>query len=161
MARRVDEALHTFEGLLAKGGDPPARLLEEAAVTYALASEPTKAEESFRKALEKDPSLARSHRGLGLLLQSQGRLPEAEAELRRALALEPEVPSARKALADLLLQKGDAAAAAALLDSGVKAHPRDSTLRLALARALDSLGRAEEAEAQRRAARELASERKP
>lgn len=159
LARRVRPALHTYETLLARDADPPARLLEEAAAAYALADRPAEAEAIFRRAIGKDPRLPESHMGLGLLLQTEGQLPEAEAELRRALDLEPDRPSAQKALGSLLLQKGDAAGAAALLASGVEAHPKDAGLRLTLAQALDRLGRKDEAEAQRRTAEQLLAER--
>lgn len=105
LARRVPDALRTYEALLAKNADTPARLLRETAAAYALADEPKKAEPLFRRALEKDPAFPEAHLGLGLVLQNLGRLPEAEEHLRRALALAPGLASAQKALEDLLLQK--------------------------------------------------------
>jgi tetratricopeptide (TPR) repeat protein len=88
LERKVTEALRTYEAVLAKDADPPARLLQETAAACVLAGEPRKAEPLFRRALEKDPAL-----------------PEAEEHLRRALVLAPGLAPAQKALEDLALQK--------------------------------------------------------
>ena len=45
--------------------------------------------ESYRQALEIDPSIYRAHNNLGRLLQRRGLLDEAAAHYERALALEP------------------------------------------------------------------------
>ena len=47
------------------------------------------AEKSFRQAIELQPELEPAHRGLGLSLREQGRLPEALRELQTATKLDP------------------------------------------------------------------------
>ncbi len=47
------------------------------------------AEDAFRAALQLDPSLVPSHFWLGVLLQKEGRQPEAKAHLRAARDLDP------------------------------------------------------------------------
>lgn len=66
----------------------------------------TRAEEYFRKYLSADPeggepTLAHAHWRLGLVLEKEGRKPEAISELKAALQLNPNLNGARKDLARL------------------------------------------------------------
>jgi Tfp pilus assembly protein PilF len=56
------------------------------------------AEESARKSVEADPTLAPAHALLGEALAAQGRCDEARAALEEALRLDPGAAAAREAL---------------------------------------------------------------
>ena len=47
------------------------------------------AEKAFRQAIDVQPEVEPAHRGLGLALREQGRLPEAFRELQTATQLNP------------------------------------------------------------------------
>jgi tetratricopeptide (TPR) repeat protein len=152
---RGAQALEAFERLLSVDPDPSARVLRELATAYAMTGRSKEAESTLRRALERDPSLAEAHADLGLLLQSDNRVPEAEDRFRRALAIDPGLVPAQRPLAALLLRRGDAAGAEELVRSFVRLNPGDPGLRRDLADALAALGRSEEAAVQRKAAIDL------
>ena len=60
---------------------------------------------------------------LGVILEAQGRLPQAQEAYRHALVLNPLNPEAAGNLANLLVQQGDAAAAVPILDRALAAWP--------------------------------------
>jgi tetratricopeptide (TPR) repeat protein len=155
------QALADFERLLSIDKDPSAPVLRELARAYAMSGRTKDAEATLHRALERDPSLAEAHLDLGLLLQGEGRVTEVEDRFRRALAIDPGLVPAQRALAALLLRRGDAAGAEQLLRGCIRSSPKDPGLRRDLADALAALGRTEEAEAQRKAASELESGRRP
>ena len=63
--------------------------------------------ESCRKALDLNPPDPDVHNNLGLVLQSQGSLPEAVAEFRNALRVDPRYAKAYYNLSKLLAGQGD------------------------------------------------------
>jgi len=67
----------------------------------------------FRKALEADPSDARSHNALGAVLTLRGELDAAARELRSAIALDPGNAEARYNMGNVLKQQGKLREAAA------------------------------------------------
>jgi tetratricopeptide (TPR) repeat protein len=152
---RGAQALEWFDRLLSVDSDPSARVLRELATAQAMTGRSKEAESTLRRALERDPSLAEAHADLGLLLQSENRVPEAEDRLRRALAIDPGLLPAQRALAALLLRRGDAAGAEALGRRFIRLNPSEPRLRRDLADALAALGRSGEAEIQRKAAIDL------
>ncbi len=69
------------------------------------AAERESARSGFRRALELDPSLARAHRGLGLLASEEGKYGEAKAELEIYLASQSGVED-RKYIEEVLRKAG-------------------------------------------------------
>ena len=61
-------------------------------------NEPEGAEKAFRQAIDVQPEVEAAHRGLGLALREQGRLPEAYREMQTATQLNPSDPDAHHSL---------------------------------------------------------------
>jgi len=76
-------------------------IVEALARAYYNSGQHERAEESFRRLLEIDPSAAYGHFGLGQSLKQLGRRDEARVHLRLAVALAPESALYRNALARL------------------------------------------------------------
>ena len=73
-------------------------IVEALARAYYNSGQHDRAEESFRRLLEIDPSTAYGHFGLGQALKQLGRREEARAHLRLAVALAPDSRLYRSAL---------------------------------------------------------------
>ncbi len=108
------------------------------------------AEKAFRAAIEIQPELEAAHRGLGLALREQGRLPEAFRELQTATQLDPSDSDAHYTLGSVawaltlpvnsqLNKKGGLSAAdyegiaAAEFSKALALSPKDAMLRINLA----------------------------
>lgn len=76
-------------------------IVEALARAYYNSGQHQRAEESFRRLLEIDPSAAYGHFGLGQSLKQLGRPDEARVHLRLAVALVPDSSLYRNALARL------------------------------------------------------------
>jgi len=141
--------------------NPSAQLLKEMGTVHALGGEVELAEAFFRKAIEKDPSLAVVRADLGMLLESVGRKQEAETLYRHALEVEPMLVSAQQGLASLHLERGETEKALTLFRESVRLRPKDPVLRLNLALALEKLGMKGEAQSERDLAREIEARARP
>ena len=67
---------------------------------------PDKAEDSFRRVLERHGGVAPAHAGLGRAFMAQNRLDEAAAALERALEIAPDNPETAIALGNLMTARG-------------------------------------------------------
>ncbi len=152
---RRGEAREAYVRALQLTPDPSALLLKEMATVHALGGEVQQAEACFRKAMEKDPSLAVVKADLGMLLESIGRKEEAEILYRHALEVDPLLVNAQQGLGSLHLERGETEIAVALFRESVRLQPEDPVLRLNLALALEKLGMSVEAQAERNLAREI------
>ena len=111
----------------------------------------TRAEEAFRKAMDRDPSFAEAHAGLALALfkdyeetRRPERVPQAERAAERAVALAPDLPEARLAQGAIQLGRGLSAEAAATLQRAQDLAPADDMVVRRIAEAYaDSRRRAE------------------
>jgi tetratricopeptide (TPR) repeat protein len=81
------------------------------------------ATEMFRAAVKADPKLPNAHFGLGYLLWTQKRYPEAASEFKAELANDPGHVQSMLYLADAYIQMNQASAAGPLLQSAIKADP--------------------------------------
>ena len=61
-----------------------------------------KAYVSFQKAVQTDPDNKEAHYGLGHILVSQGKVPQAEAEFREAIRIDPDYSEAHTYLGQIL-----------------------------------------------------------
>jgi Flp pilus assembly protein TadD len=66
------------------------------------------ADNSYRRAIELDPTDGEAHNNLGIVLQAKGDLIGAEKCWRRAIEIDPKDASARKNLGTFLFEKADA-----------------------------------------------------
>jgi tetratricopeptide (TPR) repeat protein len=121
------EAASAFEAALAAMSDPAdpqyslgAFYAAEARANLGLArfqaGDDARAEEDFRKALEKNPHYPDLHYYVALLCERTGRPGEASAALETALSIHPDYLEARLLFAVVLAQLGDAARARAELE---------------------------------------------
>jgi Flp pilus assembly protein TadD/arylsulfatase A-like enzyme len=85
------------------------------------------------------------HNNLGLVLEHQGKLPEAEAEFRRALESDPGDRMARTNLGGVLLRSGRLDEARKLLEAANRDHPGNVPTLFNLALLLQTQGGFEEA----------------
>lgn len=120
-SKRFDAARQAFEAFLKV--DPSAfaaqvRLAESLLVSGQRAA----SQERFAAALEQRPKEARACYGMGLLLQSQGKMPQARLFFERALEAFPRYRRARLALAETWRAVGDTATATALVEGYNLAH---------------------------------------
>ncbi len=83
----------------------------------------SRAEESFREALERDPREASAQYNLGLALQSQGKLAEAIQHYRAAIALSDDNPMFHNNLAAALASQGSLLEAATHFETVVRLKP--------------------------------------
>lgn len=110
----------------------------------------TGAEASFRQAIEVQPEVVAAHRGLGLALREQGRLPEAFRELQTATQLDPQDADAHYTLGSVAWalslpanattgKKGGLSSfdyenlAGAEFSKALALSPKDASLRISLA----------------------------
>jgi len=103
------------------------------------------AEESFRRAIELNPSYATAHQWYALYLTARGRSEDALAELKKAEELDPLSPAVKSAVAEahyFARRYGEAAAAA---QKALELDPNFILGYLNLGRALEMQGRFDEA----------------
>jgi tetratricopeptide (TPR) repeat protein len=91
------------------------------------------------------PQLAEAHQRLGLVLQIQGRLPEAEAAYRKALGLDPEYMAALIGLGEIEAQFGRPDSALQRFGAAIEIDPHQAKAHLAEGRVLEAMGRTDEA----------------
>jgi tetratricopeptide (TPR) repeat protein len=104
-----------------------------------------RAQGTLEQLVAEAPNLAEAHQRLGLVLQSQGRLPEAEAAYRRALDLDAEFVDALIGLGEIEAQSGHTDMALKRLDTAIEIDPHQARAHLAEGRILESLGRTDDA----------------
>lgn len=115
-ARRFDEAAAIYRQAIAASPDS-GFLYRDLAAVEQRAGQSANALEHFRKAIELDPNDARSHAGIGAILESQGDVMGAIAANERARAIDPgEVP-------ETVMARLRAAAALARLPAEYRAIP--------------------------------------
>jgi tetratricopeptide (TPR) repeat protein len=114
---RIPEAIAEYEAAIQLTSDPEkqARSYQSLAILYGELGEYSKVRESYRQALRIDPQLgeemirtlsksfatdpsAAGYLSLGMLLEADGRLPEARAAYQRALRLDPALAEAQQSL---------------------------------------------------------------
>lgn len=116
-----DESATSFERALEI--DPA---YEEAYVNYGVLlreSNPVRAEQLFRSALQHCPDYAPAHRELGWLLSKVGNVSDGESHLRQAIQLDPGGAWAYVYLGNHLWRNGDAIAAGAEFERAGAAAP--------------------------------------
>jgi type IV pilus assembly protein PilF len=92
--------------------------------TYRRAGQQGKALESYKKALEQDPSFAAAYYGMGNVYFLIKEIDKAEAATSRALALDPINPLALSLMADIvLIRKGPIEKARQYAEKAVAASP--------------------------------------
>lgn len=99
------------------------------------------AADSFRRALELDPRLARSHNNLGLVLRASGKVNEAIACYQQALQLQPDLSAAHHNLADALLECSQVDAAIRSFERALQLAPDVPSTHSNLGNALQAAGR--------------------
>jgi TolB-like protein/Tfp pilus assembly protein PilF len=118
-----------------------------------------RAEESSRRALELDPSLAESHASHGLALSLLGRDEEASAAFETAMRLDPDLFEARYFYARHCFAQGHLEKAIGLYEQACAVQRDDYQSPLLMAQIYDDLGRPKVAQATRRRGLALAEER--
>ena len=116
------------------------------------------AEAAYRRALEQDPNDFDANLQLGSIRRAEGRFDEALAYLTRASRLRSDDLAVLHALGSLHLARGDHQKACDALEPLVRRAPDFEQGHVLLAMAYARLGRKEEAERERSAARRLATE---
>jgi tetratricopeptide (TPR) repeat protein len=109
----------------------------------------------FRRALAVTADNWVVHNNLGIVLDRQGRFPEALANYGEVLRLRPGYADAHNNIGVTYMKTGRAGLGIAHFREAVRLEPAQAEARLNLARALAEQGRSEEAAAQRAAARRL------
>jgi tetratricopeptide (TPR) repeat protein len=112
---------------------------------WELASQPDRAEASYRQAISLDPAHARAYNNLGGVLRHMHRFDEALACYRQALLLDPQQPEANQNYASMT---GDAATLERALEGflrQVRKDPTDARAFTNLASAYSVMGRHEDA----------------
>jgi tetratricopeptide (TPR) repeat protein len=100
----------------------------------------TKAEASYRKALDGDDALAAAHTNLGAIAHRRGDVEGARTAFEAALGCDPDQPEARYNLASLLYEAGELEVAVAELRRVVQSAPTFADAHYNLATALERLG---------------------
>lgn len=151
----ADEALAVFDSLAdAEKGRPQLAVLF--AQAYAQQGDWASAEESLRRALELDPSVAAAHSTLGEIYLRTGRLDEAAKELQAELALHPADRRSHFLLAtvlDLLDRHDEAETQVRWV---LEQQPDNADARYLLGKILLAAGRLEDAASQLESAARLA-----
>lgn len=98
------------------------------------------AEKEYRAVLSAKPEFAEVHMNLGLILQLQGRTPEAMAEFHRALKLKPTLAGANFFLGVNYCQLGEGKQAIPYLKAAARAEPNRVDIRSWLATAEEMAG---------------------
>jgi tetratricopeptide (TPR) repeat protein len=118
-----------------------------------------RAEESSRRALELDPSLAEAHASHGLALSLLGRDEEASTAFETAMRLDPDLFEARYFYARHCFAEGRLEKAIGLYEQACAVQPDDYQSPLLMAQSYDDLERPKDAETTRRRGLALAEER--
>jgi tetratricopeptide (TPR) repeat protein len=118
-------------------------------------SDPAKAREAYRRALELEPAHARAHINLGRLLHEAGRPDAAQTHYRLALAARPGDPTAAFNLGVALEDLGQAEEALRAYRLAVDSDPRCADAHYNLARLYEDRGRKADALRHYRAYRKL------
>jgi predicted TPR repeat methyltransferase len=103
------------------------------------------ATESFRLALDADPTFVFAHNGLGIALKELGRLDDAAAAYRAALRFDSQHAPAHHNLGELLFRQGRAESACEAFEAALAADPTLMPAHLSLGNALADLGEFEPA----------------
>jgi predicted CXXCH cytochrome family protein len=122
---------------------------------YERMNDPTRAEESYRRAIAVDDLLPPPKVNLALLLARQGKNAEAETLLREVLATNPELAEVAYSLGLLVAETGKMEEAAALLARAAAGMPSNARAAYNAGLALSRVGRGAEAERLLRRAVEL------
>jgi tetratricopeptide (TPR) repeat protein len=104
-----------------------------------------RAVESFHRALDRDPSLARAHYFAGLAQLHWDHSNEALEEFKAALKLAPEDPDAKTGLGYVYLQQAKQAEAIELFRSVIVTHPENGNAHYQLGKLLLDAGNVQEA----------------
>ena len=114
------------------------------------------ARSAYIQAMRLDPSLAKAHAQLGIVLKHEGRLDEAAVCLKRAIELDPADPDFAEFLGDLCVARQDFAEAINCYSSGIAiSRVEKSRLHVSLGWALQEEGRLGEAHTQYREAQRI------
>jgi Tfp pilus assembly protein PilF len=138
-ARQPDAAETSYrKGLDARNSTEGRRRLSEA---LRLQGRQAEAETELRGVIRDDPSSARAHTDLALVLRGLKRIPEAIAEYREALRLDPELLDARNNLSIVLASQGELKEAEAGFREMVRLDPDSAQAYFNLATTLANLDR--------------------
>lgn len=118
---RLPEATAALEAALQLAPDHP-RARFNLAMSQLEGGTPDKAEENFRRVLERHGGVAPAHAGLGRALMAQNRLDEATAALERALEIAPDNPETAIALGNLMTARGRTEQARARFEGVLARH---------------------------------------
>lgn len=141
---RVREATESLARAVALSPESAEAHYELARACY-LNLENDRAVVEFNRALEKDPSLARAHAGLGLVAMMRGRPVEAAAQFRIAEAIDPDDPVPRVNRATLARWTGRYAEAEEILADVLRKYPSCKPAQAELERVREEKARAEAA----------------
>ncbi|MEK7867248.1 MAG: tetratricopeptide repeat protein [Planctomycetota bacterium] len=119
--RRFDECERECLRILEEEDDDAAYV--NLANVYDEKGEDTKAEESYKKAIELNPDHPANYQEYGIFLSRRGRHREAQKAFSRALRLEPKSASVRSYMGIDLLDQGKVTSALKLLEKAVKLDP--------------------------------------
>ncbi len=147
MSTNVELAVRMIETMMSDKDKPSPAFEVVLGNAYLAASQPERAEASYRSALKRYPTFLRAWTNLGALCYSANRFPEAADSLGKAVELGDHTPSTLGMLAYCLEQQGKMVPAEAAYLQAVAADPangdwREGLLRLALDAKL--YGRAEQ-----------------
>ncbi len=123
-------------------------------VAYARMGRLVLAQQTYRRALETDPSYGRAYKGLGTLAMSAGELEQAEILFVEALARDSTLATAHNNLGLIYHARGRHAEAIEQFGAATRDAPQQAPLWANVARAYRDLGQAEQA--RRTAAKALA-----
>ncbi len=141
---RTDEAWTVMEHLAASLPDNY-NVMNNLGAFYANRGDYSKAAESFRKALDLNPTLLNVRYNLGLALRKSGRMDEAIQCFAGILDLVPDEARARFLAGRALLDTRRAGQALSLLQEALRRSPHQAEVEQALGEALLAVGRQAEA----------------
>jgi tetratricopeptide (TPR) repeat protein len=140
---RLDEAEAALRSALAAGDDAVGYY--NLGIVLEQRGRVDDAEQSYRRAVELGPGLARARNNLAGLLAQRGRLEDAAALLTEAIRLDPSMPDAFTNLSAVLLQQGRYADAARQARLAIEMDPRLADAHGNLGVALAQLGDTQQA----------------
>jgi Flp pilus assembly protein TadD len=120
-------------------------LLSDLGVTYLFTRRLPEAIQWLRRAIDLQPTRARSHFNLGLAMDQSGDFTAAFESYRRAIALDPQLAEAHGRMADILMRDATGEEAAAAYCRAFAAAPETTFGRLCEAKAMVALDRVGEA----------------
>ena len=121
-------------------------LLSDLGMTYLFTRRLPEAIQWLRRAIELQPTRARSHFNLGLAMKQSGDVTAAFESYCQAIALDPQLAEAHERIADILMREATREEAAAAYSRACAAAPETTFGRLCEAKALVALDQAGEAE---------------